>query len=81
MALLGKIIQALAAIIPAVLAWLDKRKAAQEQAAAQDRVDAVRDDPGAAWMRKFGPDGQLSPDDGDDNAAGQAGTDKPGSAP
>ena len=81
MGVVAKIIAALAAILPAIVEWWAKRRAAQEQAAAQDRVDAVRDDPGAAWMRKFGPDGQLSPDDGDDNAAGQAGTDKPGSAP
>ena len=54
MALLGKIIQALAAIIPAVLDWWAKRKAAEKQAEAETRVADIRRDPKSAWMRDFG---------------------------
>ena len=53
MALLGKIITALAAIIPALLDWWTKRKAAETQAEIEARNAAIRDDPGSAWVHKF----------------------------
>lgn len=71
MALLGKILQALAAALPAFLAWLERRQAAKEQAEAETRRAAVRDDPADAWLRKF--NSQANPD-----ASGQAGTDQSG---
>lgn len=78
MGVVAKIITALAAILPAIVEWWAKRRAAQEQAAAEARRAAVRDDPGAAWLRKFGA---ADKQHGDDKPAGQTGADKPGSAP
>ena len=74
MGVVAKIIAALAAILPAIVEWWAKRRAAQEQAAAQDRVNVVRDDPGDEWVRKFGAADQQR---GSDNAADQAGPDQP----
>ena len=74
MALLGKILQALAAAVPAFLAWLERRQAAKSQAATADRVADVRADPGAAWMHKFGAADQQP---GDNDPADQAGTEQP----
>ena len=69
MALLGKILQVLAAVVPAFLAWLERRQAAKEQADAEARRAAVRDDPAGEWLRKFNI--QANPD-----ASGQTGTDQ-----
>ena len=70
----AKILTALAAALPAFLDWWAKRQAAKEQAAAQDRVAAVRDDPGPEWMRKFGA---ADKQHGDDKPADKAGPDQP----
>lgn len=64
MALLGKILQALAAAVPAFLAWLERRQAAKSQAEAEARRAAVRDDPGSAWVRKFNSQANPSSDSG-----------------
>ena len=72
MALLGKIIQALAAIIPAVLDWWAKRKAAEKQAEAETRVADIRADPGPEWVRKFNSQANSG-----DNPADPPGTDQP----
>ena len=74
MGVVAKIIAALAAILPAIVEWWAKRRAAQEQAATADRVADVRADPGAEWMRKFGAADQQH---GDDKPADQAGTEQP----
>ncbi len=76
MAVIGKILQALAAIVPFVVEWWAKRKAAQSQAEAETRVADIRRDPGFEWMRKF--NSQAAPDV---NSSGAPGPDKPGSAP
>lgn len=68
MALLGKIIQSLAAIIPAVLDWWAKRKAAEKQAEAETRVADIRRDPGNEWLRKF--NSQANPDGNSSGAPG-----------
>lgn len=70
MALLGKILQILAAAVPALLEWWRKHEAAREQTEAEARRAAVRDDPTPAWMRKF--NSRANPD-----ASNQAGTDQP----
>ena len=75
MGVVAKIITALAAILPAIVEWWAKRRAAQEQAAAADRVADVRADPGSAWLRKFGA---ADKQHGDDKPADQAGPDQPG---
>ena len=63
MALLGKIISALIAALPAVLDWWQQRQTARKQAEAETRVAAIRRDPAAAWLRKF--DGQQPGADSD----------------
>ena len=75
MALLGKILTALAAIIPAVLDWWAKRQAAQAKAAkaadAAADADAVRDDNKSAWLRDFaGADKQPEQPPDSDNQTG-----------
>ena len=75
MALPGKIILALIAALPAVLDCWQRRQAARGQAETEARVAAIRSDPAAAWLRKFGgqqPDGNI------DNAAHKTGPDQPG---
>ena len=71
MGVVAKIIAALAAILPAIVEWWAKRRAAQEQAATADRVADVRADPAAAWLRKFNE--QASPG----AASDQTSTDQP----
>lgn len=66
MALLGKIISALIAALPAVLDWWRQRQTARNQAEAEARLAAIRSDPAAAWLRKFGG---KQPGAGDDNAS------------
>ena len=66
MALLGKIISALIAALPAVLDWWQRRQVAKAQAETETRVAAIRSDPAAAWLRKFGG---KQPGAGDDNAS------------
>ena len=66
MALFGKILQILAAAAPAFLAWLERRQVEKKQAEAESRRAAVRNDPAAAWLRKFGG---KQPGAGDDNAS------------
>ena len=73
MALLGKIISALIAALPAVLDWWQRRQAVKAQADAQDRVDAVRNEPAAAWLRKFNE--QANPGSG--NAPDAPGSNQP----
>ena len=53
MALFAKILQILAAAVPALLDWWNKRQADRAQAEAEARRAAVRDDPADAWLRKF----------------------------
>lgn len=53
MAALLKILSALAAIIPSVMDWWQRRQAAQAQAETEARVADIRADPAGAWMRKF----------------------------
>ena len=71
MALLGKIISALIAALPAVLDWWRQRQTAKNQAEAEARVAAIRSDPAAAWLRKFNE--QASPG----AASDQTSTDQP----
>lgn len=70
MALFGKILQILAAAAPAFLAWLERRQVEKEQAEAEARRATVRDDPAAAWLRKFNSQANSNPAD-------PAGTDQP----
>ena len=72
MAVFGKILQILAAIIPAVLDWWSRRKAAEKQAEAETRVADIRRDPGNEWLRKF--NSQANPDG---NSSGAPGADQP----
>lgn len=72
-ALLSKIIQALAAALPALVAWWEHRQAAKAQAEAKTRVADIRRDPGAQWVRAFGGEQPGT----DTTAPGQAGTDQP----
>ena len=72
MGIILKVIQALAAALPALISWWERRQAAKAQAEAQARADAVRADPGAEWMRKF--NAQANPG----GAPNQAGVDQPG---
>ena len=74
MGVVAKIVQALAAILPAIVEWWAKRQAAKEQAAADARRADVRADPGAEWMRKFGA---ADKQHGDDKPADKAGPDQP----
>ena len=73
MGVVAKIISALAAILPIVAEWWAKRQAAQEQAAVEDRVAAVRADPAGEFMREFNPAGEQH----DNDAAGEAGPFEP----
>ena len=73
MALLGKILQALAAVVPAFLAWLERRQATKAQAEAEARRAAVRDDPVGEWVRKF--NSQAGPDPADPPGTDQSGRD------
>ena len=73
MGVVAKIIAALAAILPAIVEWWAKRRAAQEQAATADRVAAIRSDPAAAWLRKFNE--QANPGSG--NAPDAPGSNQP----
>ena len=63
MALLAKIIEVLAAAVPALLDWWSKRQADQAQAEAEARRAAVRDDPVSAWLRKFNSQAGPNPAD------------------
>ena len=64
MAIIFKIIRALAAAVPALLDWWARRKAAESRAEAEARVADIRREPGLEWVRKFNsranPDGELS---------------------
>ena len=73
MALLGKVLQALAAVVPAFLAWLERRQADKAQAEAEARRAAVRDDPVSAWLRKF--NSQAGPGPADPPGTDQSGRD------
>ena len=73
MALLGKVLQALAAVVPAFLAWLERRQADKAQAEAEARRAAVRGDPVSAWLRKFS--GQANPGPADPPGTDQSGRD------
>ena len=70
MALFGKILQILAAAAPAFLAWLERRQVEKKQAEAESRRAAVRNDPAAAWLRKFNSQANPGP-------ANPPGTDQP----
>lgn len=72
MALLGKIITALAAIIPALLDWWTKRKAAETQAEIEARNAAIKCDPAGELQRKFNPAGQQQPDSDNQSDANQS---------
>ena len=75
MALLAKILTALASALPSFLAWLDKRRAEKEQAEAQARAAAVRADPAAEWLRKF--NSQANPGSDSGHGSDQAGVAEP----
>ena len=60
-----KILSALVSALPALLDWWQRRQIANAQAEVETRVADIRDDPAAAWLRKFGGK-QLGA--GDDNA-------------
>lgn len=53
MAVVAKILQALAAIIPLIAEWWAKRKAAQDKASVEARNADIRDEPGPEWVHKF----------------------------
>ena len=72
MAVVAKIIQALAAIIPFIVEWWAKRKAAKSQAESEARVADIRANPGSEWLRKF--NSQANPDG---NSSGAPGADEP----
>ena len=72
MAVVAKIIQALAAIIPLITEWWAKRKAAQDKASVEARNADIRDEPGPGWVRKF--NSQANPDG---NSSGAPGADEP----
>ena len=72
MAIIFKIIQALAAAVPALLNWWAQRKAAESQAEAEARVADIRRDPAGEWLRKF--NSQANPDG---SASGAPGADQP----
>ena len=72
MAVFGKILQVLASIVPFILDWWAKRKAAKNQADAEDRVADIRADPGPEWVRKFNSRANSG-----DNPADPPGTDQP----
>ena len=72
MGVVAKIISALAAILPIVAEWWAKRKAAKNQADAEDRVADIRADPGPEWVRKFNSRANSG-----DNPADPPGTDQP----
>ena len=73
MALLAKIIQILAAAVPALLDWWNKRQADQAQVEAEARRAAVRNDPVSAWLRKF--NSQADPGPADPPGTDQSGRD------
>ena len=58
MGIVGRILQILAAIVPFIVDWWAKHKAAQDKAEieARNAADAadVRNDNKSAWMRDFG---------------------------
>ena len=74
MGVVAKILTALAAILPIVAEWWAKRRAAQEQAETEARVADIRDDPGDAWVHKFGAADQQP---GGNDPADKAGTEQP----
>ena len=76
MGVVAKILTALAAALPAIVEWWAKRRAAQEQAAVEDRIDDIRCEPGPEWMRKFGAADQQR-----NEPADSAGADQPDSNP
>lgn len=75
MAAILKILSALAAIIPSLLDWWQRRQAAKAQAETEARVADIRSDPANAWMRKFNE--QANPD----STANKAGPDQPAKHP
>ena len=72
MGTLLKIIQTLAAAIPALLDWWQQRQDAQAREKAADRVADIRRDPAAEWLRKFNSQTKPGAD-----PAGTAGPDQP----
>ena len=65
MAIILKLLQTLAALIPAFLSWREKQDAAQRKTEAEERSASVRHDPASQWLRGFNPDAAGSgPDDG-----------------
>lgn len=72
MGAIGKILQILAAALPALLDWWARRKAAQSQAEAETRVADIRRDPAGEWLRKF--NSQANPNG---NSSGAPGADQP----
>ena len=73
MATLLKIIQSLAAAIPAVLNWWQQRESAQARDAAAARVADIRREPADEWLHKF--NSQQNPGG---HAADTPGPDQPG---
>lgn len=68
MGAIGKILQILAAVLPALLDWWSRRKAAEKQAEAETRVADIRRDHGNEWLRKF--NSQANPDGNSSGAPG-----------
>ena len=68
MGVVAKIIAALAAILPAIVEWWAKRRAAQEQAAVEDRNTDIKRDPADGMQRKFNTAGQQPDSDNQTNA-------------
>ena len=71
MVLLSKIIQALAAALPALISWWERRQAAKAQAEIEARNADIRREPAGEWLHKF--NSQANPGGG----ANQAGADQP----
>ena len=65
MAAILKILSALAAIIPSVMDWWQRRQAAKAQVETEAHVADIRADPANAWMRKFNEQANPGPNTAD----------------
>lgn len=69
MAIILKLLQALAAFVPAILSWWGEQKAAQQKTEVEERIAAMRHDPASLWLRGFNPDAARSGPDAGRGAA------------
>lgn len=74
LSIVSKLIQALAAALPTLLSWWDRRQAAKAQAEAEARVADIRANPGPAWMHEFND--QTKTDAADKTGADKSDGDK-----